>query len=364
MVDRAEGPDADRAAEAAIGLHAPARGPATIYDVAAAAGVSIKTVSRVLNREPNVRPVTRERVLGAASRLRYRPNASARSLAGSRSYLLGLLIDNPSIGYVADLQLGAMARCREEGFHLVVEPIETGAPDTATRLREMLLDLRLDGVILTPPVCDDAEVLGVLEAAGVASVRIEPGHTPARTACVRMDDAAAARELTELLLGLGHRDIGFILGDPTHGAAAARYAGFKAAMAAAGVAMRPERVRQGDFSFRSGVAAAEALLKSDDRPTAIFAGNDDMALGAISTASRLGLNVPGDVSLCGFDDTPAARTVWPRLTTVRQPITEMAGEAAGLLIARATLDDQGRPVERLLDFKIEARESTAPPRTP
>jgi LacI family transcriptional regulator len=337
------------------------RGPATIYDVAAAAGVSIKTVSRVLNREPNVRHVTRERVVDVASRLRYRPNASARSLAGSRSYLIGLLIDNPSLGYVAELQFGAMARCRQEGFHLVAEPIETGAPDTAARLRAMLVDLHLDGVILTPPACDDLEVLSVLEAAGAPFVRIAPGREPGRAACVRMDDAAAAHELTGLLLQLGHRDIGFILGDPAHGAAAARCAGFKAAMAEAGVEVRPDRLRQGDFSYRSGVLAAEALLAGPDRPTAIFAGNDDMALGAISTANRLGLSVPGDVSVCGFDDTPAARAVWPRLTTVRQPIVEMAQEAAGLLIAGSMIDDRGRPVERLLAFRIEARESTAPP---
>jgi LacI family transcriptional regulator len=330
----------------------------TIYDVARVAGVSIKTVSRVLNREPNVRPATRERVTAAAAALHYRPNISARSLAGSRSYLLGLFYDNPSPAYVSDFQHGATAQCRKEGYHLVVEPIDSSAVDAGALVEGMLAMLKLDGVILTPPVCDRPAVLAVLDRMGVPYVRIAPDLNLNHAARVSMDDRRAAFEMTNLLFRLGHRDIGFIKGHPDHGASHLRFEGYEAAMTAQGAPIRADRVLQGYFSFRSGVDCAEQLLSSADRPTAIFASNDDMALGALTVASRQGLVAPRDLSVAGFDDTPSASVVWPKLTTVRQPIAEMAAAAAEILISRHMDDDNALPVDRLLDFKIIVREST------
>ncbi len=330
----------------------------TIYDVARVAGVSIKTVSRVLNREPNVRPETRERVTAAAAALHYRPNVSARSLAGSRSYLLGLLYDNPSPAYVSDFQLGATVQCRKEGYHLVVEPIDSSAVDAGALVETMLAMLKLDGVILTPPVCDRPAVLAVLDRMGVPYVRIAPDRRVAHAAQVKMDDRRAAFEMTNLLFRLGHRDIGFIRGHPDHGASHLRFEGYEAAMTAQGQPVRADHVVQGYFSFRSGVDCAELLLSNVDRPTAIFASNDDMALGVLTVASRQGLVVPRDLSVAGFDDTPSAAVVWPQLTTVRQPIAEMAAAAAEVLISRRMEDDHALPVDRLLDFKIVVREST------
>ncbi|PVM86717.1 LacI family DNA-binding transcriptional regulator [Caulobacter endophyticus] len=332
----------------------------TIHDVARMSGVSIKTVSRVLNREPNVKADTRDRVQEAVAALNYRPNISARSLAGSKAYLIGVFFDNPSPAYVTDVQLGAIGRCRTEGYHLIVEPLDSEG-DVEEQVAPMLATLRMDGVILTPPVCDDVRVLDVLDAEGVPYVRLSPDKDLDRSAYVRMDDMAAAYEMTAHLIKLGHKDIAFIKGHPDHGAAHLRYDGYAKAMADHGLAVREDRVAQGWFSFRSGFEAAETLLAGADRPTAIFASNDDMALGVMAVANRLRLNVPETLSVAGFDDTPGAKVVWPQLTTVRQPIQAMAAAAADLLLSGDLKGEDGAaPPSRLLDFELVLRESTGP----
>jgi LacI family transcriptional regulator len=332
----------------------------TIHDVARQSGVSIKTVSRVLNREPNVKADTRDRVQAAVAALKYRPNISARSLAGSKAYLIGVFFDNPSPGYITDVQLGAIARCREEGYHLIVEPLDSAADDVEEQVGPMLANLRMDGVILTSPVCDHPVVLAALEREEVPYVRIAPGLNLDRSAWVGMDDRLAAYEMTKHLIGLGHRDIGFIIGHPNHGASHLRHKGFMDAMADSGLTVRPERVEQGHFSFRSGFEAAERLLSGEDRPTAIFASNDDMALGVMAVANRLRLNVPETLSIAGFDDTPGAKITWPQLTTVRQPIAAMAGAAADMLLTGVAWEEGEAPPSQLLDFELVVRESTGP----
>ncbi len=335
----------------------------TIHDVAERAGVSIKTVSRVLNKEPNVRPATRDRVLAAAESLRYRPNVSARSLAGSRSFLICLFSDNPSANYISDLQRGAVGRCREDGYHVVLEPLDSATPAAAEITRSTLLTLRPDGAVLTPPVSDRPHVLDALDAAGMPYVRIAPDIDPDRAANVQIDDRQAAYEMTQHLLDLGHRDIGLIVGHPDHGASHKRRDGFLSAMADRGVPVRDDLVAQGFFSFQSGYQCADQLLGRADRPSAIFASNDDMALGVLAAAHRHRLAVPEDLSVVGFDDTPAAVSSTPALTTVRQPILEMAAAAAEMLINGEWDPSQpGLPPSRLLPFDIVIRESSAPPR--
>jgi LacI family transcriptional regulator len=249
----------------------------------------------VLNREPNVREKTREKVLEAARALDYQPNLSARSLAGSRSFLIGLFFDNPSPAYINDVQLGAVSRCRESGYHLTIEPVDATSPDLERTVRRIISTLRLDGVILTPPVCDDERVLRTLEAHGTPFVRIAPDGQPDRAPRVGMDDARAAFEMTLNLIDLGHRRIGFIKGHPDHGAAHLRLDGFLSAMAQRGLTPRPEDVLQGWFSSQSGFECAEIMLDRADRPTAIFASNDDMALGVIASANRRRIGVPAAV---------------------------------------------------------------------
>jgi len=334
---------------------------ATIYDVARLADVSIKTVSRVLNGEPNVRPETRQRVIESASALRYRPSLSARSLAGARSYLLGLLFDNPSPAYVTDVQSGLTTRCREAGYHLVVEPISCDSPDVASVVESLTGALRMDGLVLTPPVCDSVAVLDVLDRIAMPYVRIAAWSNLHRGARVEMDDRRAAYEMTRHLLQLGHRDIGFIRGHPGHGASELRFEGYTKALADQGVSLGPDRAPQGYFSLESGVECARALLDRADRPTAVFASNDDMALGAMMVAATLGITVPDQLSIAGFDDSSAAKFVWPPLTTVRQPVIDMAYAAADLMLTRDA--DVARPLVRMLDFDLILRKSTAPPRS-
>ena len=319
----------------------------TIKDVALHAGVSPKTVSRVLNHEEHVRPEVRAAVERVIADLDYRPNAFARSLSSSRSYLLALLLDDPGSGYAADVQLGALLRCRERSYHLVVEPVDVAAA------------LRLDGAIVTPPLCDDRELLDLLETLGLPYVRISPSVDTGRSGFVRMDDRAAAYEMTAYLLGLGHRTIGFIRGDPAHSASAERYGGYCAALADGGVAVDDAIVREGDFSFRTGLALGEELLAAKVLPSAIFASNDDMALGVLIGAIKNGIAVPGTLSIAGFDDAPTSRAAWPQLTTVRQPKSEMAAAAVDILVdQRYRADVTNASFRRLLDYSLVVRPST------
>ena len=335
-----------------------AQKPASIYDVAKRAGVSIKTVSRVVNRQTNVSEATRKRVLEAVDALSYRPNVFARGLASERSFLIGLLYDNPSAGYVAALQLGVLSRCREEGYHLIVESLDAQNPNLGHQVHALVTESSLHGVILTPPLCDVPAVIDALNRAGTPFVRIAPEKPLAGSADVKIDDHKAAYDMTAYLIGLGHRRIGFIKGHPDHGAANARFEGYRAALAHAGLPLIEELCVQGFFSYQSGMEAGERLLSLKKRPTAIFAGNDDMAAAVLACSQRFNLKIPHQLSVAGFDDSLVAQVVWPRLTTCRQPIKEMAEAAVSMLIQRPP---ENGPFERRLDHELVVRESTAPP---
>jgi LacI family transcriptional regulator len=339
---------------------------ATINDVAQQAGVSIKTVSRVMNNEPGVRADTRARVLQVMANLRYRPSQSARSLAGARSFLIGLLYFDPSAAFVSGVQQGATMRCREAGYHLVVESMDNDAHDLGEQVHRMVSTLRPDGMILTPPLCDNPHVLKALHESGTPTVLVSPARQRKDMPSVRMDDVHAAEEITNLLISLGHRRIAFIRGAADQAASGLRELGFVKAMKAARVEIAPELVIDGDFRFESGVAATHQLLKLRHHPTAVFASNDDMALGVLAAAQRQGLAIPGDLAIVGFDDSPASSLVWPPLTTMRQPTLAMARTAVDLLIGTPTV--QGTPgtrtssaLQRVLPHELVVRDSTAAP---
>ena len=327
----------------------------TIIHVAELARVSIKTVSRVLNGEPNVSPATAERVNKAVAELKFRPNVSARRLAGSRSFLLGLLFDNPSADYVSQLQYGAIRQCRPSGYHLIIDWLDSDAADFTEQVHSILDNVRTDGFILSPPICDNPLVLNTLDALQTPYVRIAPYRDLDRSPYVNIDDAGAAFEMTKLLLDMGHTDIAFIKGHPDHGATHLRFGGFASALRSHRIPLRQDRVRQGDFSPLSAIGCSESLLAGPDRPTAIFASSDNMAMGVMMVANRLGLRVPEDLSVCGFDDMTAATLIWPQLTTVRQPVSEMSAMAAEMLMTKST-----EAPSRLLDFEIVVRGSTGP----
>ncbi|MEI9991398.1 MAG: LacI family DNA-binding transcriptional regulator [Rhizomicrobium sp.] len=336
----------------------PSAKPASIYDVARRAGVSIKTVSRVVNRQPNVSAQAQARVMDAVNALSYRPNFFARGLASERSFLIGLLYDNPSESYMAGVQIGALRRCREDGYHLIVEQMSMQDPDLGAAVRALVAQSSLHGLILTPPLCDASAVIAALKAEHVRFVRIASRGALPDGASVSIDDQAAAREMTAYLIGLGHRRIGFIRGHPDHSAAHARFEGYRAALEQADIPFAGELCAQGYFSYQSGLEAGEILLSLKNRPTAIFASNDDMAAAVLATAKRFHLKLPSQLSVAGFDDSLVAQVVWPPLTTCRQPIKEMAAAAVALLVQQPT-DDV--PPERRLDHELIVRQSTAPP---
>ncbi len=330
---------------------------ATIDDVAALAGVSIKTVSRVVNNEPNVRPVTREKVEAAIASLNYRPNLSARSLAGNRSYLLGLVYGHPGAHYVLDIQEGVLEICRPQGYELVVHPASHRDPQLLNEVCELILEKRVDGVMLTPPISDNMEVINKLRSLNIPFVRVAPTEEKHLSPFVETNDEEASYDMTCQLIALGHRRIGFICGHSDHRAISLRYEGYKAALVENKLALNESLIALGDNSFESGEACARALLQSKQPPTAIFAANDDMAAGVIMVAHQMGIEIPGQLSVAGFDDTPVAHQIWPSLTTIRQPIRQMAKKATDLLLKQLRGKDIQLPAS-LLSSCIIVRAST------
>lgn len=339
------------------------RKPPTIKDVAAHAGVSVMTASRAINGKALVSAGAREAVAQAVKALGYVPNASARALAGSADRRVALLHSNSTTSaYLGELLLGALAEAPQRHLHLVVEQCAPGA--FAQEIVDQVAQAHVAGVILPPPLCDWSELVEQLAQRDILVVAIAPDRDGPDMLSVGTDDRHAAYDLTRHLVDLGHRRIGFIEGNPRHRASARRLQGFRDCLADHGIAADAALVAPGDFSFRSGLDAAEQLLGLDTPPTAIFACNDDMAAAAITVAHQRKLNVPGDISICGFDDTPLASAIWPALTTIRQPIRDMSREAIGLLGMRLRSPDDGAHgvIGKVkLDYQLIRRQSDAVP---
>jgi LacI family transcriptional regulator len=329
----------------------------TINDVARASGTSKKTVSRVLNNEPNVRDSVRERVLSAVAELNYRRLTSARSLATNRSFMIGLLYDNLSPSYIMEVQAGVLEACEAQHYSMMVQPLVSTATDFVAHVEDILSRHRPDGLILTPPITDHPQLLECLHKNDLPFASIAPHH-PEGCIGVILREREAAAAMVEHLVSLGHRRIAHILGDPKHGAGVWRLAGFRDGLKRAGLKEDPAYMIQGRFSFESGVAAVRQLLALRPRPTAIFAADDDMAVGAIWAASEAGVSVPGDISICGFDDTTIATQVWPPLTTIHQPVREMGRRATEELLLRVQEKGAARMVE--VGYEMRIRASTAP----
>jgi LacI family transcriptional regulator len=340
-----------------VGIRARPLARKTIDDVAALAGVSIKTVSRVMNSEPGVRPETRVKVQQAIAELNYKPSLPARSLAGKRSNLIGLIYDNPSANYVFDVQNGAIARCREADLRLFIQSCNDLGESLIDEVLAMVEQTHVDGLVIAPPISSDAVLIEALEGRNVRFVRIAPG-TEHRSPAVTMDDQAAAREMTAYLIGLGHKRIGFIIGHPDHVSSPQRREGFRQAMLEAGLDPDSQPVEQGYNDIASGSEAALRMLALPEPPTAIFASNDDMAAGVIRAAHERGVDVPSRLSVAGFDDSQIAGIVWPPLTTIHQPTADMANAATRLLID--LLKGKETPPVTQLAYTLVKRGSTAP----
>jgi LacI family transcriptional regulator len=333
----------------------------TINDVAALAGVSIKTVSRVLNNEPNVRPRTRKKVTDAVRELNYRPNVSARRLAANRSFVIGLMYDLPHSDYISEFQDGVLKVCHEAGYHMLVHPCDTDNAQLAGEVVDLFRQVTVDGFIVLQPISDDNRLNKTLVDEKVPYVRVSQRRFKGPP-LVSVDDTQSAANMTRYLIGLGHRRIGFIVGRPDQGSSHDRLAGYTAALRDAQIEFDSTLVEQGLYSFESGYSCARRLLALDPRPTAIFASNDHMAMGVLTVAHEKRLDVPKDLSVAGFDDTAMARFAWPPLTTVRQPVTQVARLAAETLV-KCLQGDAAREREFVLHSDLMKRASTGPNRS-
>ncbi|VXC97644.1 LacI family DNA-binding transcriptional regulator [Sphingomonas sp. AX6] len=340
----------------------------TIKHVAADAGVSLQTVSRVINKEPNVRPEMIKRVQASIDKLGYVPSIAAQRMAGSRSYLILAINDRErtiadwrdrqGTDWVDQMMLGGMIKCAEHGYRLLVELVDTHSDHIERELAAALGALRPDGVILTPPHSENAEILELLQTRQISVARIgslREGYGFALT----MDDERAARMATEHLIELGHERIGFIAGPSAYELSGWRVAGWRTAMAAAGFDMT-DLLATGDFSYESGLIAAEALLAGDVPPTAIIASNDRMTLAVLEAARGRNVEVPSDLSVISFDDTPITRFTHPPLTAVVQPIAEVTAQAVSLIIDEQAQRDPPRNAI-VVPATLAVRSSTAPP---
>jgi LacI family transcriptional regulator len=271
--------------------------------------------------------------------------------------MIGLLYDNRSPSYIMEVQAGVLEACEAEHYSMMVQPLVSTSPDFAERIEDILTRHRPDGLILTPPLTDHPQLLDCLRRQDVPFASIAP-RQPEACIGVMLREREAAAAMVDHLVSLGHRRIAHIIGDLEHGAGIWRLAGYRDGLERAGLKEDPAYMVQGRFSFESGVAAMRQLLALPQRPTAIFAGDDDMAVGAIWAAAEAGVSIPRDISICGFDDTTIATQVWPPLTTIHQPVREMGRRATRELLLRVLNKGEPRMVE--VDYQMRLRASTAP----
>ncbi|WP_100259541.1 LacI family DNA-binding transcriptional regulator [Qipengyuania seohaensis] len=338
----------------------------TIKHVAADAGVSLQTVSRVINNEPNVRPAMKERVQASIDKLGYVPSIAAQRMSGSRSYLILAINDRDLTiadwraregrDWVDQMLLGGMLTCAEHGYRMLIELVDTHNDHVERELGAAIAALQPDGVILTPPHSGNPLITGLLAERGIPFARIgstEPGPGIPMT----MGDTHNARIATEHLLDLGHTRIGFIAGPPEFSLSDWRIAGWKEAMFAA---KNPTEglCERGDFGFESGLKAAEKLLSLPERPTAIIASSDQMTFATLQVAKEKGLRVPEDLSVVSFDNSPIVRFTQPPLTAVDQPIAATASRAVELLIDAKRGKVPSEPVR--VKGELVVRGSTGP----
>lgn len=330
----------------------------TINSVASYAGVSKKTVSRVLNNEPNVSDATREKVLKVFKELDYTPNPIARGLAQNRSFIIGCIYDNPSKSYITRVQTGALAACQENNYNLLIHPCDMRGDALISNIEQLLQTSRLDGLVLTPPFSDFKELVDFLKTKKIPYARVASAVLDDESISVRSNDEQGAFEITEHLIGLGHRSIAFIKGHPDHSATEQRFKGYLRALETHSVQFNERLVEEGNFSYHSGVDSARSILDLTPRPTAVFASNDYMAAAVLKLATQRQLKVPDDISIAGFDNAPIARHIWPGLTTIAQPVEDMTKQAVTKLIESIAQPEE-KPYQVTLEARLITRESTA-----
>jgi LacI family transcriptional regulator len=343
----------------------------TIKHVAADVGVSLQTVSRVINDGPNVRPELKRRVQDAIDRLGYVPSIAAQRMGGSRSYLILAINDRErtiadwrarqGTDWVDQMLLGGMLMCSEHGYRMIFELVDTHNDHVERELLAAIAALQPDGIILTPPHSDNPQIVAFLDGQNIPFARIGSKQDGAGIP-VSMDDEGSARTATRYLIEHGHQRIGFIAGSAQYNLSGWRVDGWKSAMTEAGLST-DGFLETGDFSYLSGEKAAKHLLEKTPRPTAIIASNDQMALAALEVARSIGLSVPEDLSIISFDNTPLVHFTQPPLTAIDQPISATASKAVGLIIAAQKGEERPKKLT-IISAEIIERGSVAPPRSP
>lgn len=340
----------------------------TIKHVAADAGVSLQTVSRVINKEANVRPAMKDRVQASIDKLGYVPSIAAQRMSGSRSYLILALNDRErtiadwqareGTDWVDQMLMGGMLECAKHGYRLIFELVDTHSDHVERELQGCIAALQPDGVILTPPHSDNPQITGLLRRANIPFAQIGSTGESGGIALI-MGDEGAARTATRYLIDLGHERIGFIKGAAEYKLSDWRKAGWKAEMQDAGLSI-DGLCADGDFTYDSGLQAARQLLALDPRPTAILASSDHMAMATVDIGLELGLEVPRDLSVISFDNTPMTLFTRPALTAIDQPVAETTALAVELIVAAQRGQDLPKG-PTIVPAKLIERESTAPP---
>ncbi|MGL1958793.1 MAG: LacI family transcriptional regulator [Colwellia sp.] len=336
---------------------------ATINDVAKQAGVSIKTVSRVMNNEPSVRQITREKVQTVVDKLNYQPNLAARNLAGTKSYNIAYVYDNPNAYYVIDMQEGILTACRKQGFELLINPCDASKKNITTEIMNMVKQARIAGLVLTPPFSEMPEFVQSIAELEVKIVRIMSGDVAPDnlTPCVMVNDRSAAQIITQHFINLGHEKIAFIAGGAEHKSTIERFEGYKKALAINHIKLDKNLVVAGEYSFESGVDGAQQLMSTervrDSRPTAIFSCNDEIAAGALFAARLMNIAIPEQLSIAGFENSPFSRQTWPKLTTADQPNRQIAENATNLLISQIK-KQENKNITRQYTPQLVVRDST------
>lgn len=327
------------------------------------AGVSIKTVSRVINNEDSVKENTEKKVQEAIKTLSYQPNSSARNLAATQSFAIGYVYDNPNAYYVIDMQNGILNECQTNGFELIIHPCDASSKSIVNEIEDMVRRSQLAGLVLSPPLSEMPEVLDALDQMDMNYVRVLSGTNELKTTgpCVIINDRNASEKITEHLINQGHKCIAFISGDKDHQSTGQRLNGYYSALQKHDISINDDLIFEGSYSFETGVEGAKELLGKQNRPTAIFACNDEIAAGALFAARLSKFEVPNQVAIAGFEDNPFSRQTWPKLTTAAQPTNLVAKRAASLLIQtvkNARKGDTEKVRNHYFEPELVVREST------
>jgi LacI family transcriptional regulator len=334
----------------------------TIKDVAQKAGCSIKTVSRVVNQEPHVKPYLRDRVIAAIEELGYAPNISARRLVQNRAYVITILLH--SAGSFQSALLSKVLDVGYEGeYDILVQTYYPSFSRSRNKLATLIQGKRIDGLVTTPPCDSDPFLVNLLKNSGLPHVHISPLNPTGGKPYVAAEDFTGAHQMTEYLLNKGHRRIGFLTGPRNHRASIDRLYGYQAALNKAGLDMNPALVLDSENNFPGGYTATRILMDYPKPPTAIFASSDEAAAGSVFALNEIGFKVPDDVSVCAFGNYGLSEQVWPGISVVNYPLEEIVEQAVKMLIEIVEKGKAGTkqiilPTELLMRNSIAANKTT------